>query len=112
MERAYKDHRGAPAWESLNATIRELTKYMEGEDSVGVSDGAKKMYQQVAELSEWWFQEGFSVAFELCKAKTSLGEDLERIEFSHSDAWLAPTVVRRVELQAPVANHPDESWGL
>jgi len=65
---------------------------------------------KLAEFSEWWFQEGFSIAHRLCLERIKNGESIDHLTFEHPDVWIAPGVEKNITLQSPTDNRPDPSW--
>jgi hypothetical protein len=101
------------ATKSLKASVRELTNYMNGEENELLhGENRSKFNEMIAEVSQWWFAEGFSIAHKICVEKISRGEDIQDIEFSEKATWLAPGIERKVKLKAPNPGRPDASWKI
>ena len=93
--------------QSLQITIAQIERYMEGHDDSINGDLQDLLYKAMAETSKWWLQEGFSLAHQQCLDNASNGAPLKSLSFKYEDGWLAPGITDSVDLKSPHPNHPD-----
>ena len=104
------DNRNAP--QSLNITIAEIERYLSGEEAQYSGEMRARLNQKLADLSEWWFKEGFAIAHQMCQKNIRNGKPIDELVFHENQAWLAPDVLRRVDIQSPADERPDASWTI
>ena len=99
------DHpeRAAGASASLNKTISELMDYMEDVSHRPSSDMRQFMYDRIADIAEWWANEGFYWAHGTAHQKSiELGEVPATLTVDYGNAWLAPGCERQLSLKSRI----------
>lgn len=98
-----RDERIAGASESLNRTISDLMEYMEDQSSRPNAELRQFMYDKVADLAEWWANEGFYWGHgTACQKCAELGEVPATLTLDYGMAWLAPDCKRPLSLQSRI----------
>ena len=104
---------GTNTFRSLNITISEIERYLDGQDSDAAHGELRsRLNGKLADLSEWWFREGFALAHKICLQKIADGDSIASISLAEEQAWLGPRIERTVVIVSPSKDHPDASWKI
>jgi hypothetical protein len=91
------------ASESLNRTISELMEYMDDQSSRPNADLRQFMYDKIADLAEWWANEGFYWGHgTACQHWAEDGEVPATLVVDYGNARLAPGCERALSLRSRI----------
>jgi len=103
-----REERIVGASESLNRTISELMEYMEDQGGRPNADLRQFMYAKMADLAEWWANEGFYWGHgTACQECAEHGEVPATLILEYGNALLAPGFERTLSLRSRIRR---DSW--